>query len=257
MADEHDIDFYFHLLGLHKGDSLAAVKRAYRFDSQAFHPDKYEAGSQQQARAKERQIQINDAYERVTKWIEENPDYKPEVKADKPLEESEEVNWDNWEADRSREWDKVQSDWEAQAAINQFEEKAQKDKEKRQRRATRLKIGAVLVVVLAWIGLNSNNGWVRSMRFTRVHEIDDAIRYDMQTHGTSNSAYSQSAQSIADKWGDVASAQRSAWDQEDKDKKLGYLLLLVLTGGVAWVLFAKKPKQIVQNWIDGVETPKS
>ena len=67
---EPSIERYFAVLGLPASASVEEVKEARNFVTKAFHPDKYLAGSKDQLRAHQRQIEINEAYERIMAWFE-------------------------------------------------------------------------------------------------------------------------------------------------------------------------------------------
>jgi len=66
---EPAIQRYFDILGLEPTASEAEIREARNFVTKAFHPDKYELGSKDQARAHEKQIEINEAYERLLDWV--------------------------------------------------------------------------------------------------------------------------------------------------------------------------------------------
>jgi DnaJ domain len=67
---EPAIERYFAVLGLPSTASEEEVKEARNFVTKAFHPDKYEAGSKDQRKAHQRQIEINEAYERLSTWFQ-------------------------------------------------------------------------------------------------------------------------------------------------------------------------------------------
>jgi len=64
------LERYFQILELKPGASFADVKDSWRILSQVWHPDKHPQGSRVQARAVEKQKQINDAYDQLKKWFE-------------------------------------------------------------------------------------------------------------------------------------------------------------------------------------------
>ncbi len=57
------------MLGLPSSASEAEVKEARNFVTKAFHPDKYQPGSKDQQKAHQRQIEINEAYEKLMHWF--------------------------------------------------------------------------------------------------------------------------------------------------------------------------------------------
>ena len=63
------IDRYFAVLGLPSTASEEEVKEARNFVTKAFHPDKYQAGSKDQLKAHQRQVEINEAYDRLIEWF--------------------------------------------------------------------------------------------------------------------------------------------------------------------------------------------
>jgi hypothetical protein len=67
---ESAIERYFAVLGLPSTASEEEVKEARNFVTKAFHPDKYQAGSKDQMKAHQRQIEINEAYERLIAWFQ-------------------------------------------------------------------------------------------------------------------------------------------------------------------------------------------
>lgn len=59
------IERYFAVLGLQPQASEQEVKEARNFVTQAFHPDKFPPGSKDQERANLKQIEINEAYQKI------------------------------------------------------------------------------------------------------------------------------------------------------------------------------------------------
>jgi hypothetical protein len=57
-------------LGLQPQASEQEVKEARNFVTQAFHPDKYPLGSKDQERANQKQIEINEAYQKINEHFE-------------------------------------------------------------------------------------------------------------------------------------------------------------------------------------------
>jgi hypothetical protein len=66
---EPEIQRYFDILGLPPTASEREIREARNFVTKAFHPDKYAAGSKDQARAHAKQVEINQAYEQLLNWL--------------------------------------------------------------------------------------------------------------------------------------------------------------------------------------------
>jgi len=64
------MDRYFAVLGLSPQASEQEVKEARNFVTKAFHPDKYEPGSKDQERAHQKQVEINEAYQKIIDHFE-------------------------------------------------------------------------------------------------------------------------------------------------------------------------------------------
>lgn len=58
----------YQMLGLKQAATWEEVRRAYREEVKRWHPDRFPAGSRQQAKAAERMTQCNLAYESVEAW---------------------------------------------------------------------------------------------------------------------------------------------------------------------------------------------
>jgi hypothetical protein len=65
-----NIERYFAILGLQPQATEQEVKEARNFVTQAFHPDKYPPGSKDQERANLKQIEINEAYQKINEHFE-------------------------------------------------------------------------------------------------------------------------------------------------------------------------------------------
>lgn len=68
------MDRYFKILDLKTGASLAEVKRAYRSHAKFWHPDRFPSVSRRlQNKAHEKLKEINDAYQRLKRFLESRP----------------------------------------------------------------------------------------------------------------------------------------------------------------------------------------
>jgi hypothetical protein len=74
----------YQMLGLKQAATWEEVRRAYREEVKRWHPDRFPAGSREQARAAERMTQCNLAYESLeTWWTAGRPQYF--VQEEEPL----------------------------------------------------------------------------------------------------------------------------------------------------------------------------
>src|SRR5882724_5266160 len=71
--DTKPIESCFGTLGLEPGATFAEVKEAYRFLVQTFHEDKYPAHSPYKEKAHLKMVELNDAYEKLKKFFQDNP----------------------------------------------------------------------------------------------------------------------------------------------------------------------------------------
>src|SRR6202042_820305 len=72
IVKDKTIERCFMILGLEPSASEEEAREARNFATQAFHPDKYAAGSKEQAKAHKKQIEINEAYAELRLWFNQN-----------------------------------------------------------------------------------------------------------------------------------------------------------------------------------------
>lgn len=232
-----------HLLGLEPGATLEQVKEAFKHSLHAFHPDKYEAGSSSQKWAADRLILVKDAYEKLQAFFKENPAGEPpggwpgaEQKTKSSQGAGDSMDWQAWEtdqqgtfADELKAYEARQKDLEAEKSIGYA----------KQQRKTLLGYAKTCSLAILFIFFMGRGCSGAGKQIGREAE-------DYAWQGKYPSAEMQA----------TPEAQREKeaimrrWESEDISRKCGEILFFAMVGGWCWVVFAPRPKRVLNDWAD-------
>lgn len=245
---------YFRMLGLEPGVSSAQVKEAYKHCLQAYHPDKFEAGSSSQKWASERLILVKDAYEKLQEFFKENPSGEPPGgwpgAAKQNSGPSDSTDWQTWEQEQSGSFAEEVKAWEQRQQEREVLKQDEHGKVRRSKTLAGIKYGLVSVLVCLWIGKCTNNQWENAKRALEAADWKARVEYQIQTGGTASGAYAVDPRILAQQGNDEAKALTDRWTQEDNERNMGLFFLWVLTAAGAWLWFAPRPKAVFSNWVE-------
>ncbi|RTL42428.1 MAG: J domain-containing protein [Candidatus Melainabacteria bacterium] len=257
MAEKKSIEKCFQILGLELSASLDDVKSAHRFLVQTFHEDKYPADSPMRAKAKEKMIELNDAYERLKNFFEENPEgYKRKSAGRDGLngvgdrhrdrygdEEAgadggEEMDWQAWQSQQETRAAGAIEEWQAEEQERRAAVKLDEERTQRKHCVNFGMIGAWLVLGLMWIGHYGTGVEHRYTDMSRVEYFKDALAYKIQM-GTATTGDVERLNQSKDRW------------NVDAEKNNGSMVVLVtMLLGMSYVSLFPKPKRLIANWIE-------
>lgn len=237
----------FATLGLAPGATLPQVKEAYRHSLQAFHPDKFPAESPSQKWASERLLVVKDAYEKLQKFFEEIPSGAPpggwstQAKTSQgpttSPDEDGSMDWQQFDqqihsnfAEEVKAWEERQKQKEAQQQTHS--QTAQRHK--------MLTIGRYVVMGVLFLllsGMYSHNDGVSRVRDEWEREFRMRWGLEIGSPMTAEAAEELHRQEFLN-------------HEEDVLRYVQYFFLWGVTGGGCWLLFASRPKAVMQTWAE-------
>lgn len=255
MSEKKSIEKCFQILGLELSASLDDVKSAHRFLVQTFHEDKYPADSPMRAKAKEKMIELNDAYERLKNFFEENPaGYKRKSAGRDGLHESrnryrdadgesgaddgEEMDWQTWQSQQETRAAGAIEEWQAEEQERRATVKLDEERTQRKHCVNFGMIAAWLVLGLMFMGHFDTGAEHRYGDMSNVEYLREALAYKIQM-GTATAS-------------DVARLNQSK-DRLNADAESNVCSLVVLVSmllGMSYVSLSPKPKRLIANWIE-------
>lgn len=221
------IERCFLILGLEPTATEEEAREARNFATQAFHPDKYVPGSKEQARAHQKQIEINEAYAKLRAWFRQNEKSADRAKSGRAK---------NGGAN-SVPTGGVKSGGKSGGAREGTTSSAKSGQQLHlflNRRARQLIVSAIkliLIVILAFQWGSTITAWW------------------VENHQTGHlPSPSSSAQLVSDRTG---SPQTTA-----NDEKSGLLLLMLVlyTLALTWLIFAPESKILIERWTSSGES---
>ena len=260
-----DIEAYFRVLGLEPGAPLAAVKEEYRNSVQAFHTDKFPEGSSSQKWAKEKFIQINNAYEAIKDWYKDNPSGEPPdgwpskrkpggqgaaAAAGEGGGSADSTDWQAWEKKNEGGFTEEVRSWEQREQERQKTEKETRERANRAKLVTLGKHGLAICLFLLWMGRGCSSTGSHIGRDTEDKAWQDKWDYILQTHGTSLGPYPMSDEDIKRRANEEKVLIAKKWQDQDTDRGISQLFMLVLSGGCIWLYVGKKPKVYLEKFIN-------
>lgn len=257
--DTKPIEASFRVLGLEPGATLAEVKEAYRFFVQTFHEDKYPAHSPYKEKAHQKMIEINDAYEKLKTFFQENPsgqpaggwDTDPGKQTDFRSGNDGEMDWQSWQKNQEDSWNSELKQWYEGDLARRTQAKQEEEKTRRQTIVNTTRIGLVIAfayLVLGHIGEHNLRSYTNNMNDVLAQ---DKLQYDLATHGTASGAYAVPQQQIYAQDLPLIYAQSARSQREKNDDGLTGWFLIGFAGVLSWAFISQKGKAAVSNYIDG------
>ncbi len=248
-ADAIDLSFKF--FGLEPTVSLAAVKEAFRRYVKEFHPDTFPAGSDAQKLASEKLIAANSHYEKLKAYFEVYPNGKPREPGEARAEPQDESDWEAYDKQRHSAFDDELKEWKARQATLEKGKQEARGLTERTNFVGRGKMVLGAITVLLWLGWFSQLGKLEHRNDGLGAFMSASELYDLQTHGTSHSAYAMSDSEIHSYW----AAKRAPGDQSaasgKRDSWSDLIYLIPFTLGVGWLFFSTKAKAMTVDYVHG------
>lgn len=196
--NKKEIEAAFRVFGMTFESSLAEVKAEYKNLACAFHPDRYEAGSNKQNWAAEKLIELTSAYESLQKYFEEYPEGPPPSWSEPEAEftpgdqergsssEDDEgyCEWNDWKSQSKKSAHNDRQDWQAQQDSRQQELKANDQVMNRNKLAFYGKIAAVVFVCVMWAGRVGNAEAIKIMAANEHQALVEQQAYEQARQGT-------------------------------------------------------------------------
>jgi len=257
--DTKPLESCFRTLGLEPGATFAEVKEAYRFLVQTFHEDKYPAHSPYKQKAHDKMVELNDAYEKLKKFFQENPSGQPAGGWDTdPSKQTEyrpgadgDMDWQSWQKDQEQNWESELKQWYESDLARRNQAKQDEEKKRRQTIVNTTLIGLVIAFVYLVIGHTADHN-VRSYT-NQMNDalVQDKFQYDLATRGTANGAYAQTPREIYAQDLPLMYAQNDRYQKEKDDNGLSGLMLFGFGGAICWLFLSRKGTSAISSYIDG------
>jgi hypothetical protein len=252
------IEQCFRVLGLEPGATLAEVKEAYRFLAQTFHADKYPADSPYRQKAHNKMVELNDAYEQLKKFFQENPSGQPQGgwRSDPPKQDQYRpgkggsMDWQAWQKDQEESWQSELKEWYEADIQRRKQCLDDEEKKRRQTIVKTTKIGLVIAFIYLCIGHTADHGLRNTSDQLNDALVREKLEYDLATRGTANGAYTESPNQIMNEDLPRIYAQNNRDQKESDANGASTLLLFGVGGAIAWMLFSRKGIATVGNYID-------
>lgn len=236
MSENKSIEKCFQILGLKLSASLADVKEAHRFLVQTFHEDKYPVDSPMREKAKEKMIELNEAYQRLKEFFEVNPQgYRT---AEASGDDGEEMDWQDWQIKQNTRAAGAIEEWQAEELERRARVKLDEERTQRKHFVNFGMIGAWLVLGLMWIGHYGTGVEHRYTDMSRVEYFKDALAYKIQM-GTATA-------------GDVARLNQSKdrWNADAEKNNGSIIVLFTMLLGMSYLSLFPQPRRLIANWIE-------
>lgn len=250
-ADAIDVSFRF--FGLEPSTSLLAVREAFRRYAKEFHPDMFPLGSDAKKMAAEKMVAANQHHDKLKAFFAANPDGKPIGEGETRQEPHDESDWEAYDNERHSAFDDELKEWKERQATLEKGKQDQRGLTERKNLVERGKLVLGVIMLLLWLGWFFQLGELEHHGGGTSDFMSAGELYDLQTHGTSHSAYAMSDEEIHRYW----AAKRAPGDQANESKKSdswGALLYLIpFTLGAGWVLFSKKANNMIANYVTGTK----
>lgn len=264
MIDTADIEAQFGVLGLAPGATADAVKEAYKHHVQAFHPDRFPAGSTAQSWASEKLVQINQANDKLKAFFKECPDGVPpggwSSKKDSAAGAAAGADADAADSSGSMDWQKWKNSREEDmtddlANFVRYREGHEagrvKEHGKGQRRSilTNAKAFSAVILVIFFFGRGCSavSGSAEAER-----EINNwAMQYGAQPTMTGGFVFPPGMSQDAVEHANEERRQiERHFDSESAAHSIGQIIYFALVGFWCWMVFARRPRQIQEDWVE-------
>jgi len=233
-----DIDSAFSYFGLETTASLVAVKEAFRRYAKQFHPDKFPAGSDEQAVATEKMIAANSYFDNLKAFFEEYPEGKPQEEGQSRNEPEDDSDWEAWERKRYSAFDDELAAWKARQASHEGEKESSREGFRRKKLVRYCRYGLILLLAVMWIGWFSANG--KLAKDARYQQNSDAWVESKTNNDDTHKLWMSQHQQYRENY------------QDKLDKQpINGLFLLLFSAGAGWVLLSKQGRAFVENYLSG------
>lgn len=218
------LKYYFEVFGLPLTASAKDIREAYQYFSDEQSPGKYVAGSAEQKKAEERQAELKFAYEKLTKYLEANPDTNVATDTFRLDDDAA-----KWKEAQEKQWEKELQEFRAQEAGVW---KAVQDQRKRARFdafVKRTKIMVAVIVALAFAGEGWHTEWNKSFKKIQAQNLIEEVVPDF--------TYSQDVQGTHEKLIKKANDIKKEWEQDSQNSftALIWTWLLAAAVGLWWL----------------------
>ena len=219
------LKYYFEELGLPITATEIEIKTAYKFFQEEQSPKKYIAGSAEQKKAEERQVELKFAYEKLIKYFEDHPGTN--------LSQEESFRFDGnaskWKENQSRLWTEELKAYRAQESEVWKGIQAKRKKERMKSFIKRTKIMLTTVCVLAVAGENWHQSWNKNFRTIQTQNLLVQVVPDFKN--------SQDLQGTHDKLIAKAYDLKNEWNKDEENSRAAVIWTWILAAGmVLWWL---------------------
>lgn len=249
-----DIAISFKYFGLDPSASLSAAKEAYRRYVKEFHPDLFPKDSPEQKMAAEKLIAANAHFEKLEKFFKEFPEGKPIDEGEARQEPHNDSEWDAWEKQRKDAFEDELKEWKERQAKIEKEKTASRESFRRGKLVRNVRVGLVLITIALWMGWFSELGKLNQEKGAE----DERQRLSLQNPSQDSYIDPITHQDVHQMWQQKLEKMRSENGFVNPDERLKempgkFIMLLLWSGGVGWLLFSKKGKAIADKYLAEAE----
>ena len=238
------LKYYFEELGLPLTASQNEIKAAYKYFSEEQSPQKYVAGSAEQKKAEERQVELKFAYEKLIKYFEEHPGVNISQ------EESFRFggNAAKWKENQAKLWTKELQEFRAQESEVWKDIQSKRKQSRKQAFLKRTRVGLTTICLLAFSGESWHSSWNKNFRNIQTMTLLEQVVPDLR--------YSRNLQETHDKLISKAHDLKNEWTKDEEDSRWAVVWTWILAVGVALWWLPKEAWNEIKREIDKLKTAK-
>lgn len=261
--NKKEIEKALRLLGVEFGVPFETIKAEYKNLAQAFHPDRYEAGSKRQVWASEKLIEINAAFEMLEEFFRQYPDGPPpswfeeeqnshETEREPTVEpEDGFCDWKDWQQtqgtkEKSGRQDK-ESQWQAEQEARQADLSAAHKKMNKEKFVFYAKAAVCVFVVCIWLGRVGAMEATKAMAGNEQQAMVEQQAYELERQGTNIDGFIWSTEDLQSRHANQFDELKQKNEKRSVDMWTSGLFSLALTGLVVWICLITPARRLLNK----------